>query len=139
VRILTAKIFGNIFLPEWFINYISPFIVLMSANLLLLFKDIEIKKLPIRDIIILLSSFSFSVYIIHEQKIIFDYVLKDSFVFLDKYDGLSLVIGILLSILIIYLLCTVIDWIRKYFFKLFKIDDFIIKLGNKIDGILNTK
>lgn len=122
---------------EWFINYISPFIILLSVNLLLYFKDFNIRSIKLNKIVMYLSSASFSVYIIHGHKLIYDYILKNNFSFLCKYNGIVIFVGILLSIICIYAICVVIDIVRKFIFKYCKINHLIECVGRKIDNILN--
>lgn len=137
IRLTTYQIFGGIKKSEWFISYISPFIVIIATTVTLLFKDIDVKNDLIKKIVVYLSLSSFSVYIIHSHKLIFDYVLKDNFIFLNQYNGLIIFIGILVSLIIIYIVCTLIDILRKYIFRIFKIEDLTLWLGNKLDKLLN--
>lgn len=136
IRIITNIIFGKIYNPEYFINYISPFIVGMSICLLLIFNNISIKEIKLKKIINYLSSSAFSVYIIHSHKIIFDYVLRDFFIPLNSHNVVLLMLCIIMSIIIIYLICTLIDEIRKFIFKFLKINYLIDIIGKKIDLLL---
>lgn len=137
IRIFSFNLFGHIILSEWFINYISPFTIFLSICLLLFFKDLVINNNFLHKITILLSSASFSVYIIHCHKILFDYVLKSTFQPLTNMNFIFMTGGVIASILIIYLLCTAIDKIREMIFNKLKIRTFIKLTGNKLDRILN--
>lgn len=137
IRDSTFLVFGDVKRGDWFINYISPFIIIISLNLVLLFKNINIKNSKIEYIIKYLSMASFSVYIIHCHILIFDYVLKNNYIFLEKYNGFIIIALIVLFIIAIYILSTIIDQVRKVIFKAFKIDKLEERIGNKLDKIIN--
>ena len=137
IRIAGFLILGFIVRDDWFINYISPFTLIISALLLLLFKKTIIQNQMINKIIVYLSNMSFSVYIIHCHKIIFDYVLKDLFVPILNYNFIIISSVILLAIILIYLICCFIDEFRIILFKILKINVIIDKIGKMIDTVLN--
>lgn len=136
VRLAGVRIFETVIKEDWFINYISPFILLISIGLLLLFRDIKLKNSFIQKIIIFLSQASFSVYIIHCQRIILYYIIVNKFGFLARYNGFIMLLFVIGTIITIYLSCAVIDVGRKIVFKILKLDYFSEYLGKKIDNIL---
>ena len=137
IRNISFLIFNVIVKGEWFINYVSPFTLMISMLLLLLFKNINTKSLKVVKLIIYLSSMSFSVYIIHCHKMIFDYILKDLFVPVLNYSFVVVFIIIIVSIVIIYLLCCFIDEFRKLIFKVLGVDKLINRIGKKLDVLLS--
>ena len=138
VKNTSYLVLGYIIKGDWFINYISPFIIIFSINLILIFKNIKIKNSKLLSKFIgYLSAASFSIYIIHSNKVIYDYVLGNRFVFLGNFNGFIIITGVLLVILSIYLICMFIDIFRKLIFKLFKIDNLIDFAGSCLDKHLN--
>ena len=137
VKIILLKAFNKESDSNWFINYISPFIVWFSTEVFILFKGIGVKSEKISAIIKQISISSFSVYIIHCHKVIFDYINKDLFMFLNNYNGFVIIGGIIIAIFTTYLTCMIIDQIRLIIFKLFGINKLINFIGDKMDKILN--
>lgn len=136
ISIIGLYIFKKEYKTEWFIDYISPFNLIASIGIFLLFIKIRISNKNINNMFKYLSEASFSVYIIHSHKLIYDYLITDSFIFLNKYNIFTIIFAIIVSMIGIYIICTVIDLIRKAIFKLFKIDDLINKLGGKLEDKL---
>lgn len=130
VKIITNKILGHAVKEEWFINYISPFIISASIYIVIKFVSLDIKDYKV---IRYLSSFAFAVYIIHSQILIFKYVLRNQFIFLNSKNGFLIVGCAVLIIISIYIICMIIDIFRKWIFNILKIDKIINWLGNKID------
>lgn len=110
------------------LSYVSPFIIINSLCLLSIFTNIKVSNKCIIKILSILSSCAFGVYIIHCHILIIDYMLKDSVKFLTNTNCAVLVCGLIVSIIIIYLICTIIDIVRQKIFKLIKIE----KLYSKI-------
>lgn len=137
VRNVGFLIFGFVARADWFINYISPFTVTISLLLLLLFKKISIRNQMIIKTLVYLSNMSFSVYIIHCHKIVFDYILKDLFIPILNYNFIIVSFVIALAIILIYMLCCLIDEFRKIIFKIFRIKVLIEKISYKLDRVLN--
>ena len=137
VRNATYLVLNKTAKGTWFISYISPFIVYISLNVLLLFKNIEIKNGIISKILIYISSASFGVYIIHSHRLIYDYVLKNAFTFLNECNGIIIFLGIILFMTLIYIVCMVLDKLRVIIFKVFKIDRITERIGSKLDSILS--
>ena len=130
VKIVTNKIFGHTVNEEWFINYISPFIISASIYIVIKFISLNMKEYKT---IKFLSSFAFAVYIIHSQILIFKYVLGNQFAFLNYKSGLIIVGCVIFIIISIYIICMLIDIFRKWIFNILKIDKIINWIGNKID------
>ena len=130
VKIITNKIFGHSVKEEWFINYISPFIIIASIYIVIKFISLDMKEYKI---IRYISSFAFVVYIIHSQVLIFKYVLRNKFIFLNSVNGFLIVAYVILIIISIYIICMIIDIFRKWIFNILKINEIINLVGNKID------
>lgn len=137
-RIISFNLIGKIVLNDIFINYISPLNVIASLSAVLIFSKITIKNISLTKIIKLLSSTSFSVYIIHSHILIFDFIIKDSFVGIKNYNLVLIIAIILVTIIGIYMLCSIIDILKNEIFKLMKINDLIDMISKKIENIENV-
>lgn len=116
---------------DLFIDYTSIFIITSGISLLLLFSNLKIERAKVQNIISFVSSLAFSVYLIHVQPFVFNYILRNKFVNLAFEKPIFLVIKVLLFALLIFVICWTIDFIRWSFFKIFKI--------NKLPRILYNK
>ena len=137
VRNIGYSILGKVVRANLFINYISPFTLVLSILIFIYFTKVCVKNSCSKNIIVYLSGASFSVYIIHDQRLVFYKVLKNLFKPLLQYNAIIVFVGIILSIVTIYVLCCIIDSVRKLLFKLLKINKFIVFSGTKVDKILN--
>lgn len=128
---------GNITLGDWFINYISPLTLMISILLMQLFEKTKAKSNRLTKILVYFSTMSFSVYVIHCHRLIYDYIFKDLFVPLLNYNFIIIFIAIIISIILIYIACCLIDEIRKLIFRILCINKLIALIGSKIDKIIN--
>lgn len=131
ISIITLKIFGSIKGNKLFIVYNSPTIVISSICLFIFFSRLNIRHGA--NMILKFASVSFGVYLISEQKFIRSLLfMTDKF---SKYANMPwyLMIGsTIFTAVIIYLICSVIDYIRKWLFNLLHIR----KLSEKIKDII---
>ena len=110
--------------------------VVQAVFALQLFSKIKISK-RLTNIIKLLAPMSFGVFIIHTTKIVYRYTLYNAFSFVGRYS-VFVVIGIsIAAVLGIWLICSLIDFIRIYLFKLFGIPKMTKWIERKIEGLLN--
>ena len=110
-------------------TYSSIFNVIAAVSLFLTFKNLDIKD---RKIINVLSSFSFSVYIIHENPFIVSMIFKELFNSMDYYNSNYLILNLLLSVISTYFLCVIIEQIRRLLMKKM-IDSKIDKIKYEIE------
>ena len=137
IRNIGYILFNRVVKGEFLIDYISPFTVILSIMLLLLFMNINIKNNKVYNIIKYFSQMSFAVYIVHCHRIIYEYYFGNLFVPLLKYNSIVVFSGIILSIILIYIICCIVDEIRKIIFKILRINKLNEFIGNKFDNLLN--
>ncbi|WP_162176419.1 acyltransferase family protein [Kandleria vitulina] len=137
LKIISFKLIGDYIKPNWFIDYISPFTLVSSIILLLLFININIKNMKIYNIISYFSGFSFSVYIIHCHRIIYYNIITNLFAPIVKYNFIIIITIIIISIIGTYIICVLLDLIRKVLFKLFHVHKIIDFFGFKINIYLS--
>lgn len=142
ISLLVVNIYHNAYgeIKGWgvFMRYSSPTVLLSSIFLFLVFVRV---KIPVKLInyIILLSPTCLGVYIIHTNFLVFNNLLKDMAIPLTHYNVFSMLLFALLFACLIYLLCSLIDLIRIYIFKVCginslckKFESFVINKINKI-------
>ena len=139
VKFITSCIFGKILLNDIFINYISPLNVISSICLLIIFSSMTLNVKKYRKVIEFFSATSFSVYIIHSHVLVFDYVLKNSFINIVDYNVIIVVLIIILSIFMIYILCSLIDFVRMKIFDLLNVNKLIENNYMKIMKLLSRR
>lgn len=113
------------------VNYISPFILLSAISLLVLFFNLKISS-KVSKIISTIAPLSFSVYLIHTHPLVFSHFFKGLFAFLASENPLILILGIIISVVVIFVICILIDCIRSWIFKKLKIRNLCSHMENKI-------
>lgn len=132
-HVLIKVIFSQDKELDLFIDYTSIFIILSGVALLLLFSQIEVKNLKFQKIIVFVGGLAFSVYIIHVQPFVFNYIFSQKFAFLVNENGALLVLKVLIFALVIFVACLVIDLIRYFIFKILRINKIPKLLYNKVN------
>lgn len=134
----TFSMFGSNFL----MNYNSPTIVFAAICLLLLFANLNVKKYV--KPIAFLAPVTFGVYIIHSHPIIWDEFMANRFVGYVNLHPIILVGAVLLTALVIFLICSFIDYVRIKVFNVLHVfyfcknmDDKITAAVKKIRGVCN--
>lgn len=129
----------NAFLHEhesYFISYTSPTILLMAIAWICLFSKFTFQNI-LQKFISFFSSSAFSVYLIHDNKHIRNYLMSKSFYFVNQYPPFALILIIIGSGTAILISCTLIDKVRIFLFGIFKIDKLSIILEERIKAIIN--
>lgn len=107
-------------------NFISAYcLFLIAVNINITFK-------PVVNIIKFLSPLSFSVYLIHTNHWVWDNIMNKRFAHYTNFHALKFVAAVALTALSIYLICSVIDLVRLYLFKLLRIPQILAKLEENI-------
>ena len=117
-----------------FISYVSPTILLVAISLLELFSRLKFKNKP--KIIAFFAPISFGVYLIHEQKYIRDNLIIGRFVTYASYNPIIMVLAVLGTAMGIYVVCSLIDYLRLLLFKALKIKPTLQKIENKFSNKL---
>ena len=121
-----------------FISYTSPTILLAGIALLQFFKQCSFSARAAR-IVAVFSPAAFSVYLIHVQPLVWEYIMEDRFAaFADKPWPLTLVC-VLGTAAGIYAGCSVIDLAREKLFRVLKIKKMCLQLETKYIGETWTK
>ena len=110
-----------------FINYTSPTILMSAIFLFFIFKQITINN-KLGNMVKLLSSFSFNVYIIHTQPLVWEHIIFNRMESYVKLPTILFVLAIIGTAMGIYAVCSMIDMIRRFVFKKIKIDQKISEM-----------
>jgi hypothetical protein len=85
---------------------------------------------PIQKMISLFAPASLGVYLIHVCKPIWNEVVKDFSRPFIKYDGVEMLVWIMVSAVVIYLGCSLIELLRIQLFKVLKINKLCLFIEN---------
>lgn len=143
VILLTGSLvllFGNVLIDvivhknlSYFVNYISPIILLMSVCIVFIFRNYSIKSG--RRIISILSLVTFDVYLFHCHILIYDNILTDRFCWIAKEKFLIPII-IVVCALGVFMASSVVGILRYYIFLVTKTDVLIKTISFKLDKLL---
>lgn len=123
---------------EAYLNSMNSFtMLLMSVSMFMYFRNINIKSNKLIDFF---AKSSFAVYLIHINAVLRVYLFKEILKVQDYYNAnsLILILYILGTAIAIYLICTIIDTVRRKaleepIFKITKFDKYIDKIEQKIN------
>lgn len=127
---------GNLILPNLptlFIAYSSPFIIFSSIFFFEFILSLKITNKQFIKTILFVSPMTFSVYLISTHPIVFKYIIKDM---MKNYADKNIIISLIALLLIsfsIFVICCIIDLVRKKIFDKFNIEKIINNLSNKVE------
>ncbi len=119
-------------------RYISPTNVVISMLAVYAFANLNISG-TLTKVIDILSRASLSVYIIHMQSYVFDSFFTNKLSFLAEYNILITIAAIIVFSAIIYLICTVINFVGEFILNVTLIYKFSDYIGSKLDHLLAEK
>ncbi len=137
VRIVTFKVYGQVFHDSWFINYISPFILIGSILSVFIFSKINFNNFKFTKFIPFLSTCSFAVYVIHTNYLVYNFFIKNIMLFSIKHNIVYILISFFAILFIVYFVCSIIEYFRIKIFELLKINFLIKLIGKKVNNFLN--
>lgn len=116
------------------ISYISPTILIASIMYVILFSKLKFNNTG-NKIIKFIAPSVFSIYILNNHNLIWDYIMKDLFIDKANEFPLTILLNIFGFTIIFACISVLLDKLRLLIFKSFKID----KLINKIENLLNKE
>lgn len=131
LEIATLRLLGKVKGGSIVVSYISPTILGAAICLLVVFKNIHITAV-LKKVIAKLSSLAFSVYLIHEQPLIRDYLIKEHFASYAYFSIPLMVLAVIGSACGIYIICSVIDLFREYIFGKVRVKEKVMSVEKKI-------
>ncbi len=121
--------------PNRFISYISP--TILCASIFLFVACINL-KIPNWIAVKLgkISPLVFQVYIIHEYPLIRDNLLLNHFTGYSQYSSLTMISAVLLTAMLIFSICILIDYVRTCLFRTSKITILADKIIEKSTNLM---
>jgi len=119
----------------YMVSYVSPVTLLMALGLITMFDGIKINKG--QKIILFLSTMSFDVYLIHSHIMVYDHFIANAFAFIGKLNVFLIPFIVLLACFTIYLMSSVVGYIRCVLYKATRFDKLIARISSKYDLICN--
>lgn len=126
-----GEIKGNMFL----IRYNSITILFEGIFLFLVFLRLNFGKL--KKIILFYAPLSFSVYLIHTNPFVWEYIMNNRFVKFVNYSPILFLLNILITTLSIYFVLATIDYLRIKIFKILKINNLSLVITEKCKFLKN--
>ncbi len=124
---------GNVF-----IKYTSPTILMCSIILLVLFERMSIKGW-IKRMITFFAPLAFGVFLIHRAPQIWEHLFTNKFVELSTCNSFFMVVAILFGALLIWFICSLIDYVRLCIFNKLKIKEFCCNVEKFCGKIVRLK
>ncbi|MBQ3490585.1 MAG: acyltransferase [Clostridia bacterium] len=115
-----------------YVSYTSPTILLAGVSLVAAFSKFKLS--PIKKVVAFLSPLSFGVYLIHVHPLIWNKFMLNRYIDFAEFPTWKIVLAVLLAAFMIYAVCSVIDLVRHYFFKLIRLRKGLDYLEKKYIG-----
>ncbi len=119
-------------------SYTSLFAVVLAVSFLVLFKGMKFNGFSIR-VISFFAPLTFGVYLIHDNELIRNNVLKNSFASLADLNPVGFVCASLGCVFAIFIICSLIDFIRKKIFDILKFKSLVNFVENKLPEVLKLQ
>ena len=119
------------------VDYTSPSSVIISICFINIFNNLEINNSFLIKIISFFAPLTFGVYLIHNHLLIRNHIVRKYFLWLLNYNSYKLISLEIIISFIIFLICSLIDYLRYILFKLFRIRELCIKVENTFKLIGN--
>ncbi len=118
-----------------FVSYCSPTVVAAAIGLFTLFAKLKISKCT--KLISFFASSAFSVYLIHDNLNFSKLLMEGRFTFINDYRALLIPVFVLLSALIIFVVCTLIDKVRILLFDICRVKTLCEKIETVIKRVIS--
>ena len=120
IELVTLHFFGEVRSGNYFISYKSPTIFLAAICLLLFFVNLKISSFW-KKAICFLSPMTFGVYLIHIHPLVLTYMINERFTEYAEFPWILEILAVLGTAAVIYLICSLIDFVRLQLFKILHI------------------
>ena len=130
--VLYLHIKGEMPFYEDAMNYMAATMVIAAACLVLIFERIQINGDKLQKILTRLSSMSFSVYLIHDHVLTWDYLLDKKYIFIAQENVLFTVVTAFAVSAAVFIACIIIDIPREALFEMLKLKKRVSELENKV-------
>ena len=117
------------------IDYCAPSEVIISFSIILICSNINIKNTYLIKIISFFAPLTYGVYLIHNHLLVRIHIIRSHFIWLTKLKIYQFFIIEILYSFLIFLFCSLLDFLRLLIFKFFKIKQIIIIIIKFITNI----
>ena len=122
------------------IDYSAPSSVLIAVSFIKIFSNLKITNKYIIKLISFFSPLTFGIYLLHNHGLVRIHIVRNNyFSWILKYKSFKLIIMEIYCSVLIFIICSILDYIRNLLFKLFKIRQLcilIVKIINYIGSII---
>lgn len=132
----TRKVYGEAKFGRLFTSYTAPTILLCGVCLFLIFERLEIRSRVMQKLIAMASPLAFSVYLIHTQPLIWENMLKGAVGSYRYFHPILAVPAVLGTAVLIYLVCSLIDLVRKKLFEVLQVRAFTEWVSGKLSLLM---
>ena len=119
-----------------FIDYLSPTILLEALSLIFIFSRLNIKNNIIKKVIEFFTPLTFNTTFIHIILFGENYLKNNLFKWIKTFSPNFVFYKIYGTAIIIYICCSLIDYLRLLIFKLLKIRDFCVFFEKKCYNLI---
>ncbi len=117
---MLCKYIGRTSFATKFLQYNNIIVLIQSLSLFLCLKDFNLRNIALTKIVTFVAPLTFAVYLIHEQSqlrtVLYDKILHTQNCFHNPYS----IFIVVFSVLAMFIVCVVIEWIRKKVVKIIK-------------------
>ena len=96
------------------------------------FIRVKVNKPAVMAVIGFFSPVCFGVYLIHDNMAFSHYFISGRFAFLAQKNPFIMSIGIIMSGLGIFIICSLVDWTRELLFRKLKVEEKLAGLENNL-------
>lgn len=125
------------------ISYTSPFILIAAILLVICFSKLYVNNERAVRIIKMLERTNFSVFIIHANILIWNYLLVPQILNLQRWlyetTNVFMILTVVAIAIILYMLCTIIDRLRILIFRAIKSDILVDRVTKKLEKAVLTR
>ena len=113
------------------VKYTSPTILLSAVFLVAFFSKLKVSMVWAK-VIGVLAPVSFGVYLIHENPVIRENIVRKAFTEFPKFGSIKLALCVLGVAIAIYIICGLIDYLREKIFTLFRVKKTLMFIEQKL-------
>ena len=126
---LSPRVSFELLKSDFLMNYNSPTMVVAGLCLLLLFMNLDVKK--IKKLISTFAPVTFGVYIIHTHPMMMDRFISNNFLMFKEFGVIKFVVAVIITSVVIFLICSLTEWLRIKVFRMLHIYEVCRKIENK--------
>ena len=112
------------------VEYTSPSSLIIALSLLIVFSKIKINNKISQKIVSFFAPLTYGIYLIHNHILVLKYIIKDNYSWLLKYSFFKLMTIEMFESLKIFILCSIIDYLRLLLFNILKMRQLSIVISN---------